>query len=146
MEWLSRDPELVYPNLRGTLECSNGYFQFRIGETTYKLVYKEGQQESESDWWSGRRGRTDETITTLIKVAFEVDEKVVIDFKVRHSVIYGPDMPYFSDTMGEIAAFIEGPWVTVVGDLLQGLRLHEKTVRDKRQAPRLKEEMKRFGL
>ena len=52
--------------------------------------------------------------------------------------------------MGEIASFIEGPWVVDLPEIEKKIKLHEKGVRDKRNAPRvqqkLQEDMKKFGL
>ncbi|HXY52038.1 MAG TPA: hypothetical protein VEI01_21505 [Terriglobales bacterium] len=58
--------------------------------------------------------------------------------------------PFFDEYLGNVTRFIEGTWVTTIGDLQQGIREHEISVRDKRQAPKmqqkLREDMKRFGL
>jgi hypothetical protein len=149
-EQLKKDSELVYPEIQETLEISNTHIQFCIGETTYRLVYKEGPQERESDWVPRRRGILDETTITPATLALQVDGARVFDFKIQKSVSYTPEMPIFDETMGEITSFIEGPWVTDVAELLQKIRLHEKAVWDKRQAPKLqqklREDMKRFGL
>jgi hypothetical protein len=65
-------------------------------------------------------------------------------------VTYTPDCPVFDETMGEITSFVEGPWVNVIPELLGKIRLHEKAVWDRRNAPkiqqRLEEDKKRFGL
>lgn len=69
---------------------------------------------------------------------------------MKKTVQYTPDMPLFNEYMGNVTRFIEGTWVTTIGELLQGIKEHAKSVRDKRQAPRvqqkLREDMKRFGL
>lgn len=147
-EWLQKDPELVYPEVREAFEVTDTHVQFRFGDTTYRLVYKdkEGPPESNLDSISRSRDNLDETTVTPVTFFFKVDGHCVLGFEVRKSVTYAPDMPIFDEYMGEITTFIEGPWVTVVGEILQKVTLHEKAVRDKRNVPKLREEMKRFGL
>jgi hypothetical protein len=59
-------------------------------------------------------------------------------------------MPYFHEIMGNVKAFIEGPWVEQVSELLKAMRSYKQEIRKKKNAPReaqkLKEDMKRFGL
>ncbi len=149
-EQLKKDPEMIYPEIRETLEISDAHIQFRVGENLYRVIYKEGPKERESDWGSRRRSIYDETRTTPITLALGVDEKPVFDFKMKKTARFTPDMPLSNEIMGEVTSFIEGPWVTDVAELLQKIKAHEKSVRDKRQAPELKqklrEDMKRFGF
>lgn len=148
-ERLKKDPELVYPEIRETLDISDSHFKFRVGETAYRLVYKEGPPQHEN-WGSRRRGTFERTTVTDARLALEVDGKPVFDFQIRKSVTATPDMPIFNESMGEITGFIEGPWITGIAELLQKIQSYEKAVRDKRQAPKqaqkLREDMKRFGL
>src|SRR5271157_6079525 len=149
-EELKKDPEIVYPEIRETLEISDAHIRFRVGESMYTVIYKEGPVQLESDWGSRRQGIYDETTTTPVTLALRADEKCVFDFKMKRTVRYTPDMPLFDEIMGDVTSFIEGPWVTDVAELLQKNQAHEKSVRDKRQAPKLqqklREDMKRFGL
>jgi len=149
-EELKKDPGMVYPEIRETLAVSDAHIQFCVGETMYSVIYKEGPVQRESDWGSRRRDIYDETTTTPVTLALRADEKCVFDFKMKRTVRYTPDMPLFSEIMGDVTSFIEGPWVTDVAELLQKIKAHEKGVRDKRQAPKLeqklREDMKRFGL
>jgi peptidoglycan/xylan/chitin deacetylase (PgdA/CDA1 family) len=52
----------------------------------------------------------------------------------------------WNDDMGEITWFIEGPWVQELPELLKRIRAHEKSVLDRRSAPKLEAMKKRFGL
>jgi hypothetical protein len=148
-ENLKKDPELIYPEIRAALEISDAHIQFHVGESTYTVIYKEGPVECESDW--RRHGNyDDERRTTPVTLVLKIDEKRVFEFEVKKTVTDTRDGPLFNEFMGDVTSFIEGPWVTNVVELLQKIEAHEKSVRDKRQAPklqeRLREDMKRFGL
>src|SRR5438477_12325773 len=54
-EWLKKDPEMIYPEITETLEISDAHIQFHVGEITYRVIYKAGPEERESDWGSRRR-------------------------------------------------------------------------------------------
>jgi hypothetical protein len=143
-EKLKKDPEMVYPEMRETLQFSGPKIQFRIGEVRYGVVCKEGMTE-------GRPNSNFEGVSrTAVKLALEVDEERVFDFDMKKVVRYTPEMPFFSETMGEVTSFIEGAWVNDVTELLQNIKAHARSIGDKRQAPRvqqkLREDMKRFGL
>jgi hypothetical protein len=103
------------------------------------------ERKKESD----RRGR-DETDATHATVLLKANGQLVFEFEVRTTITYATDAPIFDDTMGQIAAFIDGPWVTDIPSLLQKMMSHSRDVRKMRSAPkdaeRLKQEMKRFGL
>ena len=147
---LVEDPEMVYPEVRETLEISETHIQFRVGEATYRFIYKEGPEEHEPNYGSRRRERFEETTTTPATLALEVDGKCVFDFSVRKRVQSTWDGPIFEETMGEITSFIDGPWAVGISDLLQKIKLYERNVCEIRQAPRLErklqEDMKKFGL
>jgi hypothetical protein len=149
-EKLEKDSEIVYPEVRETLEIAETYIQFRIGETTYRLIYKEGPSVSESDWGSREDRYIFDTTITSATLALEVDGKRVFDFEIIKRVQYTRDCPLFNETMGEITSFIEGPWTVGVAELLQQIKSYERDVWNKRQAPRLQqqleEDMKKFGL
>jgi hypothetical protein len=146
---LADDPELLYPEFREVLDVSDNFshIQFRVGDTAYVLTYKKKSEERQ--FWGSRR-LEDEVDITHATLALEVDGKLVFDFEVRKMVTYTPDCPVFDETMGEITSFVEGPWVNVIPELLGKIRLHEKAVWDRRNAPkiqqRLEEDKKRFGL
>ena len=60
------------------------------------------------------------------------------------------DAPVFTEQMGEITRFIEGAWVTELSDLLVKIEDHQKSVLDKREAPKKAQELeelkRRFGI
>jgi hypothetical protein len=146
-ERLKKDPELVYPEIKETIKIANNDWQFRIGETSYRLIYEE--EPSEKSGWEGR-GRRDGTTTTPMKFMLDVDAKRVFEFKMKQSITSTPDMPIFNESMGEIASFIEGPWVVDLPEIEEKIKLYQKGVRDRRNAPsvqqKLQEDMKKFGL
>jgi hypothetical protein len=79
-------------------------------------------------------------------LALKVDDQPVFKFEIRRSTRYLNDGPVWNDVIGEVTRFIEGPWVQEVTDLLKRIRAHEKSVRDKRDAPKLEAMKKRFGF
>ena len=149
-EKLKNDPEMIYPEIKDTLEISESGAQFRVGQITYRVIYEEGKEKCRSDWGSRRRSGYDETRTTPITLALDIDEKRVFDFEMSRSITSTPDEPIFSESMGNVTSFIEGSWVTNIADLVQKIEAHEKSIWDKRRAPKLeeklREDMKRFGL
>jgi hypothetical protein len=80
----------------------------------------------------------------------KINGELVFEFDLRTSVTYAPEAPIFHESMGEIRAFIDGPWVTYVSELLQRMKSHSQGVWKKRNAPKeaekLKQEMENFGL
>lgn len=133
-----KDPEMIYPEIRETLVISNAYVQFRLGNTMYSVFYKQGPTLGEHDQ------------KTHIAMGLSVDEERVFDFEFTKTVRYTPEMPLFSESMGDVTRFVEGPWATAIPELLQNIKAHENSVQNKRQAPevqqKLLEDMKRFGL
>jgi hypothetical protein len=140
---LEKDPELVYPEMKESIKIANNDWQFRIGETSYRLVYEEKPRDKSR--WEGET-----TTTTPMKFMLDVDAKRVFEFEMKQSITDTPDMPIFKESMGNIASFIEGPWVVDLPEIEKKIRLHEKDARDRRNAPRvqqrLREDMKKFGL
>jgi hypothetical protein len=149
-ELLGKDPELVYPEIKETLNISDKeHIQFSLKQTMYQFVYKEGPAE-ERESWGSRRGLDDEETITPATLALEVNGQRVFDFNIRKSVRYTRDAPLFNESMGEITSFIQGPWASDLTELLPKITSHKNDVRDRRQAPKvqqqLKEDMKRFGM
>jgi hypothetical protein len=143
---LKKDPAMILPELKDTLEVERNKACFRIGETRYKLSYK-GKAETDS---CGSRSRSDEITTINLTFSLCVDDSPVFTFEVMRMEQFTPEAPYFSEHMGEVLGFIEGPWVNEIGDLARKMNQHEHAVQEKRDAPRqaqkLREDMKRFGL
>jgi hypothetical protein len=142
-EVLKKDPELILQEVRESRKLSENSSEFRFGGTQYQLVYVEGKEE-EDDW------AEDTTYTKDCAITLKVNDSVVFEFKLQTSVIHAMDGPDSKESMREIMGFIDGPWVTEMPELLRGMQSHYQEVLNIRNAPkeaeRLKQEMKRFGL
>lgn len=145
-ELLKKDPAMILPELMDNLEMERNQACFRIGETHYKLSYK---GKAETDSLASRRG-SDEITTVNLTLSLCVDGSPVFTFEVMRTEQFTLEAPYFSTRMGEVLGFIEGPWVNEIGELARMMGQHERALRQKRDAPRqaqrLREDMKRFGL
>jgi hypothetical protein len=115
----------------------------------FEVNYTKDREEPDSDRWSRRRGVFGTSITDA-RLGLKMNERLVFEFKLRRTVTDTEDMPIFDDSLGEVTAFIEGPWVTVISELLQKVEQHQRALWEKRRAPRvqekLREDMKRFGV
>jgi hypothetical protein len=140
---MQKDRELILPAVRETYRKIGNAHEFGSDGVQYRLACTEGKKER--DRYDG-----DVTTTTHYTIGLGVNGSQVLEFKARASVTYMPEEPLFDDRVGEITAFIEGEWVTVIPELLEKMRAHSREVRRQRNAPkeaqRLKEDMKRFGL
>jgi hypothetical protein len=143
----SLDKEIVFPAIRETLVVADHHYFFEVGDRRYELVYRVGREQKER---CGTREREDEVVTTPIEFSLMVDEKPVFAFEMRRAVQYSREMPIFSEYMGEVTAFIGGPWVSDFIALVALVNRHKRAVWDRNakvgREERLKEEMKRFGL
>ena len=74
----------------------------------------------------------------------------MFEFDVAETVQYFRDSPGFSESVGEITRFIEGPWVTEIAEFVQKVNAHAQSAWKERNAPReareAEELRKRFGL
>jgi len=142
-DYLKKEPDSILPEVKNSLRRSNGMNEFDYGGARFGLRCVPGKIETDG------RG-FDQTETTEMTFSLSVDGKSVFEFEMRKSVTYGEDMPYFSEYMGRVKAFIEGPWVKQLGDLLQSMRAYKQEYLKKKIAPReaqrLREDMKSFGL
>ncbi len=151
---LEEDPAIVYPDVKETFDMSvlpstqlfpKGILvQFRMEPTAYQVFYREGPGQHRENWGSSR-GIPEVTITPAT-LALTVDGEQVLHFEVRRSVRDEEWGPVFCDSMGEITRFIDGPWTVELTELLRKIKLHEKAIWEQRQIPKLKEQMKQFGL
>jgi hypothetical protein len=142
-DYLKKEPDSILPEVKNSLRRSNGLSEFDFAGTHFGLRCAPGKVE--------RDGRGfDETETTEMTLSLSVDGKRVFEFEMRKSVTYGEDMPYFSEYMGRVKVFIEGPWLDQVGELLRSMRAYKQEHWRKKNAPReaqrLKQDMKNFGL
>ena len=142
-ERLQKDFELILPEVRETLKRSDSASEFGFNGTNYRLVCIERKRERE-------HYGSDKTVTTHLTLSLNASGRLVFEFNMRTSVTYAPDQPIFDDYMGEITAFIEGPWIADIVELLQEMMAHVQEVWKRRNAPkeaqRLKKAMKKFGL
>jgi hypothetical protein len=108
LQYHSRDTEreggLVHPILEQTLTIEDNRYSFLVGNERYTTVYSEEIKETSG---SG----DDETITTPVQLSLELGCRVVFEFNMTRSVTYAEDAPLFHEYMGDVTAFIEGPWV-----------------------------------
>jgi hypothetical protein len=140
---LSKEPEMILPSVRESLRRSKNTSEFKVGDSDWSLSCTEGKEE--------RDGRGfDATETTPMTMALSVDGKRVFEFEMTLSITYGQDMPYFNESMRTVKAFIEGPWVQQMAKLAADMDAFRREVWKQKNAPReaqkLKDDMKRFGL
>jgi hypothetical protein len=143
---------MAYPGIKDTFSMSvlpstrlfpsSSLFEFKIGMTPYQIQYREGPEEVR-DWHGGGFSRCSVTHSSIV---LRVDGEEVLDFSIRRSVRDEEWGPVFDNSMGDITRFIEGPWFQELTDLVMKIRAHEKSVRDQRNAPKLGEMKKRFGI
>ena len=141
------DQQIIFPAIRETLVVTNHLYSFTVGEHRYELVCKPGREVKER---CGTRQAEDEVVTTPIEFSLTVDAKAVFAFEMRRTVQYSRDMPIFSEYMGDVTAFIGGPWVSDFIAMVAMVNQHKRAVWDRNASvgreERLKEEKKKFGL
>jgi hypothetical protein len=141
--WLRDDLQfgkrLVYPGI----ELASDEARFPLGQEPSKLTYRKGKVESEE------YGDVEST-TTHGTITLKLNDDSVFEFEVAETIEYLPDSPGFSERLGEITGFIEGPWVTEIAEFVQKVDAHAKSAWKERNAPREAREAedlrKRFGL
>jgi hypothetical protein len=141
--WLRDDPQfgsrLIYPGI----ELSNDEARLSLGQATSKLFYRKGKVSS--DDYGGVDSSTTHGTLTL-----KLNDDTVFEFEVAETVEYWPDSPGFSESLGEISRFIEGPWVNEIAEFAQKVKAHAQSAWKERNAPREAREAedlrKRFGL
>jgi hypothetical protein len=141
--WLRDDPQfakrIVYPGI----ELSDDEAQFSLGQGTSKLIYRRSKASSKN------YGGT-ECTTTRSTLTLKLNDDSVFEFEVVETAEYFRDSPAFSERLGEITRFIEGPWVTEITEFVQRVNAHEQSAWKERNAPReareAEELRKRFGL
>jgi len=150
-ELMEKDQSLVYPEVREAFDMSGlpstqqlpkgTLVQFQLGPSAYQLRYLE---KKKTERWDDERFSSHTTTPAVLRLA--VNDLDVLEFIVCRSVRNDEWGTASNESMGEIARFIEGPWVAELTDLLKRIRKHEKGVWDQRNAPALDEMKKRFGL
>ena len=141
--WLRDEPEfgkrVVYPGI----DLSDDDARFSLGQTTSKVVYRKGKVSSHD------YGGID-SATTHGTLSLKLNDDIVFEFEVAETVEYFRDAPGFSERLGDIVRFIEGPWVTELAEFVQTVNAHEQLAWKARNAPREAQEAedlrRRFGL
>lgn len=145
--WLSKDPDKVYSEVGKTLEFSDDQPEFVLGHVKYQIISKE-QPSFETETTSP--GAFEPDRITLGTLSLRVNDQKMFKFEWSRRTESHHDAPVFTDQIGEITRFIEGPWVTELSDLLVKIEDHTKSVRDKREAPKKAQELeelkRRFGI
>jgi hypothetical protein len=140
---LKKDPELIFPEIRQSLVRSGDSYEFKFKESTYHLQCKKSKDERD------RYGSND-SATTPMTFALKVDGNLVYEFDMRRTVVYGPDSPDFSESFGNISAFIEGPWTADIDELqalcVAILNRSTSSATAPKVAAQLQQDMKKFGL
>ena len=142
-DYLKKEPETILPEVKDSLRRSGNESEFRFNNSNYGLLCLAGRVEE--------RGRGfGSTETTPMTISLSVEGERVFEFELKKSVTCGEDTPYFHESMGDVRAFIEGPWVEQVSELLKAMRSYKQEIWKQKNAPRetqkLNEDMKRFGL
>jgi len=140
---ISKDREMICSEISESLRTSGNVHEFSWGQSLYQLAYTEGPHRK-SEFLG--RGEISEGKSVPAMLALSVDNEPVFKFEIRRSTRYLDDGPVWTDDVGAITRFIEGQWVEELPNLMKAIREHEKSVRDRRNAPRLEAEKKRFGL
>jgi hypothetical protein len=144
---MSREPGSIHPALKESLSIKDNHYSFTIAGVQFEIVYKQGKEEREG---RGFRRREDETVTTPMQFSLEREGDLVFEFKMTKTVTYAEDAPLFSEHLGEITAFIEGPWVadftSFVHEVDQYRRQYWENRNAEKREQKAKSERKRFGL
>src|SRR5271155_5507167 len=119
--WLRDDPQFSKRVLYPGIELSDDEARFPLGQAASKLTYRKGKVSSEDC------GGTEFT-TTHGTVTVKLNDDSVFEFEVAETVEYFRDAPGFSERLGEIAIFIEGPWVTEIAEFVQKVNATRKTL------------------
>jgi|ERR1035437_3091694 hypothetical protein len=138
-----KDPELILQEVRQSLVRASESSEFRFKDQAYTLICRHGKDEN--DRFGG-----DDSRTTPMNFKLKFNGDLVFEFDMRRIVTYGRDGPDFYESFGNISAFIEGPWVADIEELDRAMWAHRQQVYKQRNAPkeaaRLKQDMKKFGL
>lgn len=141
--WLRDDPQFAKRAVYPGIELSTDEARFPLGHATSKLIYRKGKVSSHE------YGGVDSS-TTHGTITLKLDEDSVFEFEVAETIESFRDAPGFSERLGEINRFIEGPWVAEIGEFVQKVNAHTASAFKERDAPREAREAedlrKRFGL
>jgi hypothetical protein len=144
--WLRSDPKcaarLIYPDII----LSGSEVRFSVGPTRFQLMNDEERLPSD-DWDSSLDRHCDHSRET---VTLKVNGEEVFEFTVDKSTYWDQFGPSYHEHFGEIFRFIEGPWVTEIGEFVLKAQEHSASAWKEINAPREAEEAeklrKRFGI
>jgi hypothetical protein len=140
---IQEDPELLCAGVCESIKISDKNVEFSLRQLIYRIVYTEGLKVRREALRSGEL--FGESIVPAM-LDLSVDDQRVFKFEIRRCTRFLEDGPAWNDDMGDITWFIEGPWVQELPELLKRIMAYEKSVRDRRSAPKLEAMKKRFGL
>jgi hypothetical protein len=140
---LKENPGEILPAVRESLRRIGNESEFRFMDGSYRLICIERHPE--------RHGRRfNETETTDLTISLSVEGERVFEFEMTKSITYGEDMPYFSENMRSVTAFVEGAWVENIAQLKSDMetfrREYWKEKNALKDAQKLRDDRKRFGL
>jgi hypothetical protein len=145
--YLEREPNSILPALKDTVSIQNAHYSFSLANVPYEIVCIEGTQIGGDSSYGHREERT---FTTPMQFSLSVENKLVFEFNMKKTVTSGPDFPSFNEYLGEVTAFIEGPWVQNFTAFVQEVDRYKKQFWDKRNAAnrekKAQSERNRFGL
>jgi hypothetical protein len=141
--WLRDDPQFGRRVTLPGIELPEDEARFPLGQAASKLIYRKGKPSSED--YGGTECTTTRGILTL-----KLNDDSVFEFEVSETIQYFRDSPGFSESVGEIIRYIEGPWVTEIAEFAQKVNAHAQGAWKERNAPKeareAEELRKRFGL
>ena len=144
--WLKDDPKYAARAIYPDMTLSGSEIRFSVGPTTFQLMNDEERLPSD-DWDSRGNSNCDHSRET---VTLKVNGEEVFEFTVDKSTYWDQFGPSYHEHFGEIFRFIEGPWVTEIGEFVLKAQAHSATAWRERNAPREAEEAeklrKRFGI
>ena len=138
-DWFKRKSEMIFPKVKDALQPEEGQTQIEI--ESHKLLFAYSERGSYLDDYGSNVGT----------LALRVNDQRVLEFDVWIEL---PKKEY-DDTVYSVStihAFIEGPWVGELRELLAEIESHEKKTSEAlqkrgREAPQTLEDLKkRFGL
>ena len=133
---LSREPASIYPPLKDSLSIQGNSYMFSIGETKYEVAYNAGREQNNGAEWGNR------IVTTPVEISLNRECRCVFEFKMTKTVQDTDDGPLFRKHLGEITAFIEGPWVSEFTTFVQNVDQHRRQYWDQQNAVRRERTLK----
>jgi hypothetical protein len=141
--WREHIPDNIYPRITDPIQMGPNLVQVTLGNEKWLFSYSERSSPAPS---------LDDEIDVVGTLVLSVDDKLVFEFEIlitTHLDQYDSSQSYhFWDTK----AFIEGPWIVEVDQLLSATEQHEAAAaearkKQRREDPKALDELKkRFGI